>query len=42
MAPHFGQAWMLIVGATLWVLRARFLRLEVRRFGTAIGFSAQQ
>jgi hypothetical protein len=27
---------MTIAGAILWVLRARFLRFEVRRFGTAI------
>jgi hypothetical protein len=27
---------MTIEGAVLWVLRARFLRFEVRRFGTAI------
>jgi hypothetical protein len=28
---------MTIAGATLWVLRARFFRFEVRLFGTAIG-----
>jgi len=28
---------MTIAGATLWVLRARFFRLEVLRFGTAMG-----
>jgi hypothetical protein len=27
---------MTIAGAILWVLRARFFLLEVRRFGTAI------
>jgi hypothetical protein len=27
---------MTIAGAILWVLRARFLRFDVRRFGTAI------
>jgi hypothetical protein len=27
---------MTIAGAILWVLRARFFRLDVRRFGTAI------
>jgi hypothetical protein len=27
---------MTIAGAILWVLRARFFRLEVRLFGTAI------
>jgi len=27
---------MTIAGAILWVLRARFFRFEVRRFGTAI------
>jgi hypothetical protein len=30
---------MAIAGATLWVLRARFFRFEVRRFGTAMGES---
>jgi len=27
---------MTIAGAILWVLRARFFRFDVRRFGTAI------
>lgn len=27
---------MTTAGAVLWVLRARFLRFEVRRFGTAM------
>jgi hypothetical protein len=27
---------MTIAGAVLWVLRARFFLLDVRRFGTAI------
>src|SRR6201989_1209537 len=31
-----GHFWITIAGAILWVLRARFLRLDVRRFGTAI------
>jgi hypothetical protein len=37
MAPHFGHVWMAMAGAALWVLRARFFRFEVRRFGTAMG-----
>ena len=28
-----------MAGAVLWVLRARFFRFEVRRFGTAMGLS---
>src|SRR5438270_1206176 len=37
MAPHLGHFWSGMAGALLCVLRARFFRLEVRRFGTAIG-----
>jgi hypothetical protein len=36
MLRHCGQAWMAMAGAALWVLRARFFRLLVRRFGTAM------
>jgi hypothetical protein len=36
MLRHCGQAWMAMVGAVLCVLRARFFRLLVRRFGTAM------
>lgn len=36
MLPHFGHAWMTMAGAILCVLRARFFRLLVRRFGTAM------
>jgi hypothetical protein len=32
-----GHCWIAIAGATLCVLRARFFRLLVLRFGTAIG-----
>jgi hypothetical protein len=32
-----GHFWITIDGAVLWVLRARFFLLDVRRFGTAIG-----
>jgi hypothetical protein len=32
-----GHFWMTMDGAVLWVLRARFFLLDVRRFGTAIG-----
>jgi hypothetical protein len=28
---------MTTAGAVLWVLRARFFRFDVRRFGTAMG-----
>ena len=31
-----GHFWMTIAGAILCVLRARFFRFEVRRFGTAM------
>ena len=31
-----GHFWIAIAGAALCVLRARFFRLEVRLFGTAI------
>jgi len=31
-----GHFWIMIAGAVLWVLRARFFLLDVRRFGTAI------
>jgi hypothetical protein len=31
-----GHFWMTMAGAILCVLRARFFRFEVRRFGTAI------
>ena len=31
-----GHFWIAIAGATLCVLRARFFRFEVRRFGTAM------
>src|SRR5258705_2029463 len=41
MAPHLGHFWSTIAGAFLCVLRARFFRLEVRRFGTAMGHVAQ-
>ena len=34
--PHRGQFWITIAGAVLCVLRARFFRLEVLRFGTAM------
>src|SRR5829696_3279147 len=37
MLWHRGHFWIAIAGATLCVLRARFFRLEVRRFGTAMG-----
>src|SRR5471032_238644 len=36
MAPHFGHFWMTIAAAFLCVLRARFSRFEVLRFGTAM------
>jgi hypothetical protein len=36
MAWQRGHFWMTMAGAILWVLRARFFLLEVRRFGTAI------
>jgi hypothetical protein len=36
MAWQRGHSWIMIAGAFLCVLRARFFRLEVRRFGTAI------
>jgi hypothetical protein len=36
MLLHCGQDWIAIAGATLCVLRARFFRFEVRRFGTAM------
>lgn len=32
---------MTIAGAILWVLRARFFRFDVRRFGTAIVVSLE-
>jgi hypothetical protein len=32
-----GQVWIAMEGAVLCVLRARFFRFEVRRFGTAMG-----
>src|SRR3984957_2949660 len=37
MLWHRGHACKGMAGAVLCVLRARFFRLEVRRFGTAIG-----
>ena len=37
IAWHRGHFWIAIAGAVLWVLRARFFRFEVRRFGTAMG-----
>lgn len=36
MLPHLGHCCMTIAGATLCVLRARFFRLLVRLFGTAM------
>lgn len=41
MVPHCGHDWMTMAGAALWVLRARFRRLDVRRFGTAMGESCE-
>jgi hypothetical protein len=35
-AWHRGHFCTATAGAVLWVLRARFLRFEVRRFGTAM------
>lgn len=37
MLRQRGHSWSAIAGAFLWVLRARFFRFDVRRFGTAIG-----
>jgi hypothetical protein len=42
MLPHRGHDWIEIAGAFLWVLRARFLRLEVRRLGTAMGLASRE
>jgi hypothetical protein len=39
MAWQRGHFWIAIAGAVLWVLRARFFRLEVLRFGTAMIWS---
>jgi hypothetical protein len=36
MLRQRGQDWMAMAGASLCVLRARFFRFDVRRFGTAI------
>jgi hypothetical protein len=36
MLWHRGHFCIAIAGAVLWVLRARFFRLEVRLFGTAM------
>ena len=37
MLWHCGHDCTAMAGAALWVLRARFFRFEVRRFGTAMG-----
>src|SRR3954471_3393272 len=37
MAWQRGHFWIAIAGAVLCVLRARFFRLDVLRFGTAMG-----
>src|SRR5215208_3194638 len=38
MDEQRGHFWIAMAGAFLWVLRARFFRLEVRRFGTAMAY----
>ena len=42
MLWHCGHFWMLIAGAFVCVLRARFFRLEVRRLGTAMRVSSEK
>ncbi len=42
MAWHCGHFWIAIAGAVLCVLRARFFRFDVLRFGTAMVWSEEE